>query len=502
MRLMKLLFPLVILLFPLLSRGQEMLGATLGNYAGTDAVQLNPSALHNSKQYLDIRILGGDIFIQNNYLYQDKNDYSLSNFFKPGYQFPTHSEDYATETRIFYTYQNKRPKNAYENIRINGPAAMLIWDRHAFEVFTCARAVTSAHNLPYDLANFIYLGLNYYPQQNINYHDKRNFSGASAEWAEIGVSYSYIIYQRNYDRIAIGTSVRRLLGYSGGYTFSKDMDYLVPDDSTMIFNNVDAQMGLSLPVNYDDNSFQSGLQFRGGGFGFDAGATYTRLTRSYTKQYTRRPCEPQYEDYLYRIGVALIDIGRINYKKNAQKLDIDNRPSYWTDLDNLEFGTVQNFLDTISYQFYGNTTDAYAGDHFKVWLPSALSAQFDYHYLGPWYFNASLIYGFNLSKASLSRPSEISITPRYETQWFEANLPVSLYDWSLMRIGLSLRFYFLTIGTEKLGQFFSFNDFTGMDLYFSIKVPFNKGKCSAKGPGGCPGMESAPRVKKAKKKKS
>ena len=62
MRLIKLLSPIILLLFPLLSHAQEMLGATLGNYAGTDAVQLNPSALHNSKQYLDIRILGGDAF--------------------------------------------------------------------------------------------------------------------------------------------------------------------------------------------------------------------------------------------------------------------------------------------------------------------------------------------------------------------------------------------------------------------------------------------------------
>ena len=51
-------------------------------------------------------------------------------------------------------------------------------------------------------------------------------------------------------------------------------------------------------------------------------------------------------------------------------------------------------MDTISYQFYGDNTSAYAGDQFKVWLPSALSVQFDYHYLGPWYVNASLIYGF------------------------------------------------------------------------------------------------------------
>ena len=94
-----------------------MLGVTLGNYAGINSVQLNPSAMHSSKQYLDVQIIGMDVFIQNNYLYQEKQDYSFWHFFQKGYQFPTHPEDYGTEERIFYTYQNGRNKNAYMNFQ-------------------------------------------------------------------------------------------------------------------------------------------------------------------------------------------------------------------------------------------------------------------------------------------------------------------------------------------------------------------------------------------------
>jgi hypothetical protein len=99
--------------------------------------------------------------------------------------------------------------------------------------------------------------------------------------------------------------------------------------------------------------------------------------------------------------------------------------------------------------------------------------------------NALLIYGFDLSSASVSRPSEIAITPRYESRSFEANLPVSFYDWNKLRIGLSLRYYYLTIGTEKLGQFFRISNFTGLDLYVALHFFIDKGDCPKGKQKGC-----------------
>jgi len=233
--------------------------------------------------------------------------------------------------------------------------------------------------------------------------------------------------------------------------------------------------------------------------GFDLGATYTRTTRNAYKQYIRRPCENRYEDYLYRIGVAVIDIGRIRFKDNAEAYAIDNRSSYWSDVNDLDFESMGQFIDTVSYQFYGDYTSAYRGNIVRIWLPSALSIQVDYHYLGPWYVNASFIYGFRVSPSSIKRPAQLALTPRYEKGWFEASLPITLYDWYLPRIGLALRFYMLTVGTEKLGEFFRISNFTGMDFYFSLKIPIDKGSCGPRGPKGCPAMDKAPSVSKKKK---
>jgi hypothetical protein len=486
MRLKKILFfssCLVLLLHSV--KGQEMLGSVLGNYAGVNSVQINPSALHNSKTYLDVQFIGTDMFLENNYLYLSKNEYNFLHFFQSGYQWPTHSMEYGTEERTFYSYSSATPKNAFQSVRFNGPGAMLIWGKHAFALTTGVRSVLSLRHVPYDVANFAYLGLNYIPQQNINYQDDRPFYMAEMSWVEIGLSYAYEVYARGFDRITAGISARRLMGYAGAYLNGKSVDYIIPDDSTINVKNMDAEIGLSVPISYTANEAWNDKLFKGGGFGFDFGLTYTRLVHVHPEQYYSRLCAQQYEDYLYRIGISLIDVGAIQFNTHAIKYAIDNKSSYWEHVNHLDFNSVQQMLDTISYKFYGNNKEAYIGDKMTVWLPSALSMQFDYHYDRHWYLNASVILGVPLAKNSLRRPSEIAITPRYETRWFEANLPISLYDWYLPRIGLSLRFYGFTIGTDKLGYFFNVNDFTGMDLYLSIKFFLDKGSCRSKSQKGC-----------------
>jgi len=309
-------YPVVVffLLMQFSASAQEMLGTTLGNYAGVNSLQLNPSALHNSKTYLDIQFLGVDAFLENNALYMLRSDYRFANFFKAGYEWPMHPEGYGTEQRTFYTYDNTRSKSAFISERVNGPGAMLIWGPHAFALTTGFRSVVSAHNVPYELANFAYLGLNYRPQQNINYVDKSPFRVAGMAWGEIGLSYAYTFYARGFDVVSAGITVKRLLGVSGVYTNVRQIDYTVLNDSTIDVKNLDAEMGVSIPVNYNVNTANLNPLIKGGGVGFDVGVTYQRLARYHQNQYFNSLCAQPYEDYIYRIGVAFIDIGESTLK--------------------------------------------------------------------------------------------------------------------------------------------------------------------------------------------
>lgn len=470
-------------------RAQSMYGNVLSNYSGINSVQMNPSAMHNSKTWLDVQFLGLGVFLQNNYLYQPRSEYKFAHFFQSGYVWPTHSEGYGTEVRNFYHYDNTRPKNVFINTRINGPGAMLIWGKHAFGISTSFRNIVSAHNVPYEVANFIYLGLNYRPQQKINYHDTRPWNIAQMAWAELGLSYAYQVYALGFNRITAGISVKRLFGYAGTYLRTDNIDYTVIDDSTLQINNLKAEGGISLPIDYATSQMMGSTAFRGGGFGFDLGVTFTRLIRPHQEQYFNKLCAQRYDDYLYRLGVALIDVGGIRFKTNSRKIEIDNRSSYWDRVTKIKFKSIDQILDTISYKFYGDTNSARVADRFMLWLPSALSIQFDYHLTRYTYVNASLIYPLVLAKNTIYRPAEFTITPRYEKRWFEVSLPISLYDWSLPRVGLAVRVYGVTVGTDKLGAFFNFSEFTGMDVYISIRYFLNKGACRDRSKGRCGNLE-------------
>jgi len=464
---------------------QEMFGATLGNYSGVNGLQLNPASMGGSKPYLDINLLALDVFAQSNFLYMDKHEYRLTGFFKSGGELPSHMEEYGTEIRNFYTYNNKNARNVFAQLRINGPGAMLVYGKHAFAITTGARSVISTRNAPFELANFAYLGLNYVPQHNIDYNDTRPFKAGELTWAEVGVSYAYTFRARNLNKITAGISIHRLFGYSGAYVKVNRVDYVVPNDSTISVHNLNAQLGYSLPVNYDQNGVWNDKTFTGHGFSGDIGVTYTRLSGVYSEDYFSSLCSQQYNDYVYRVGVAFIDVGAIRFNTHSQKYSIDDKSAYWDDVDIFHFTTIHQFMDTVSYKFYGNNQASSRGTSFYMWLPSALSVQFDYHYYKNWYVNASLIYGFDISPASVSRGSELAITPRFESRNFEANLPVSLYDWNKLRVGLALRYYYVTIGTEKLGQFFRISNLTGVDLYLALHFFIDKGDCPRGKVKGC-----------------
>jgi len=482
----------ILFFFPPDAGAQEMYGTVLGNYSGVNSIQLNPSALADSKTWLDVELFGVGAFVQNNMLYQSSGDYSFLHFFQSGYVWPTHPEGYGSEVRIFYVHKNTTPKSAFVDLRINGPGAMLVWGKHAFAISTDFRNVFSAYKVPYDAANFAYLGMNYMPQQNINYQDNKPFSFTQLSWLEIGLTYTCEVYAKGFNKINIGITARKLLGYSGIYANSYNLNYNVIDDSTLQVRNMKAEMGIAAPVDYDQLQPWNDKIFKGGGYSADIGVTYQRLLRPHENQYFTKLCAPHYEDYLYRIGVALIDVGAIRFNTHAQKYIIDNKSSYWDQTTRIQFSGVNQMMDTISYKFYGDPNAAKAGNKFTIWLPSALSVQFDYHINTYTYINASLIFPLAFSKVMVHRPAELSITPRYEKNWFEIDMPVSLYDWYLPRIGLAVRVYGFTIGTDKLGGFFNISDYSGMDFYFSIKYFLDKGSCHDKNSKRCGNMEFRP----------
>ena len=354
---------------------------------------------------------------------------------------------------------------------------MVAVGRSAYAIHTGARVLTSAYDIPLEIANFGYYGIKYTPQHNINYNSS-NFGSTALMMGEIGLTYAYDFRKMGFEDWSAGITVKRLFSMGGGYLTTNNVNYIVVNDSTINFKNLNAEIGYSLPLDYKTNAFpDSGPLIKGGGFGFDIGFTYQNKTLSYQKKRMGKLCRQRYIDYYFRIGVSLLDVGYVNFKKNAQLQTFDNVSAYWQNIDTLNYVNIDHLAASLSNVFYGDPAASHTADKITVFLPTAFSVQADYRIYRNWYAGAVFITPVRLGKAYIRRPAQIALVPRYETHDFEFSVPLSLYDFHHFRLGASVRYRWLTLGSDDLLGIFGINDFTGIDFYLAIKINFRRGYC-------------------------
>jgi hypothetical protein len=465
---------------------QEMWGITTGNFAGSNGTLLNPSGIATSKLYLDINLATADAFFSNNYLFIHAKDYSLFRYLRRDPEFPK----YGPDEMPFDRYDSKIPKIAYVSLSGRGPSFMLARGRHAFAFHTGVKVLTSLTNAPYHIANFGYFGLDYEEQHNINYRSE-NVKVASLSYGEVGISYAYAFRKYNMDDWSAGITVKSLFGIASAYLNAEDLNYTVVNDSTIDVKNMNGKFGFSIPLDYTNNDYPDpGSTIKGGGFGFDIGVTYQRKVMTYQSGRFTSYCSQRYIDYIYKIGVSLLDIGYVRFNNNAQLHSYDNVSRYWYNVDTVSYLNMNQLMQSLSQVFYNDPGASYRGDRITVYLPAAFSLQFDYKLYQNWYVGGVFIHSLPVFESQVVRPAQVMVAARYETPVFEASIPVSLYEWRYPRVGLSARYHFLTIGTDNLASLLGFTDFTGLDFYVSIKVNFRKGKCLGRGRElECPNFE-------------
>ena len=488
-------FPLIVFCSLFLeAKPQEMLGIMNSNFTGVNSSIINPANTVTSDQTININLLAGDFFVSSNYIYVHRKDYGFLKIFRVNimdpqflyiYEYP--SGNYSDSVYYYDYFKNSKPKNIYLNTRIMGPSVMYHKGKHAFSFITGLRNNTSVVKLPYDVANFIYRGQQFRPQQNNTYTDGPiRFTELS--WAEIGLGYAYTIYKDYNYELNAGITVKALLGLGAAYGIIKNATYMIPNMDSLYVYDMNGTIGYSIPFDASNNTASIDPLIKGTGIGFDFGISYLKMNQmaaqiqkgSIWLQGTR-------QNYLYKVGISLIDVGKINFNKLVQVNEFNNvNNALWSGLRTFAPTSIQQAIRSASYHLLGDSMTSQTNQtRFSIWLPTAASFQFDYNFGNNLFVNATFVQGVRLGQISVRRPTLISLTPRYETRYWEVNLPVSFYDFRDPQLGLAIRIFSLVVGTEKLGTFLNLTDVNGMDVYFSLGfniVPKEKsrsGKCDS-----------------------
>jgi hypothetical protein len=458
-----------------------MFGLSTSNYSGSNSLLLNPANMMNSKNYIDVNLFSLDFFLDNNSVFISKEEYSIKTLMTKQGQIVDPEYYSPNKYTIYDRYSDKRDRNVFQQLKVLGPSFMMNVGSHAFAFTTAFRNVVSMENIPYHVAKFGYEGFDYKPQQMVRY-DGRNFNIYQMAWSEMNFSYANRLIDNPENSFSWGITAKRMFAYSGMYLKADQLDYMVESDSVLWVYNMNADLGVSLPMKYDTNQFDFDNLVHGSSWGFDIGIVYKKNAHYYNRvrDHVAAPCAQRFEEYDYKLGISIMDIGAVNFSKDAKKYEYRDVHTYWPHVDKLKWDNTNLALSDINNHFYGNPREIPDASAFKLYLPTTLSVQFDYHIQTWFYVNSIFMYPVKLAKPTIWRPAQLAFIPRFESKNLEVFMPLELYNLQKPRMGLAARFYFFTIGTDKLGSLLGFSDFYGTDFYFGFKINLTKGSCNKK----------------------
>lgn len=480
----KFLILISIVFFHFLAAGQDMLGISSSNYAGVYGISANPSNMVANRLYMDFNLIGFQGFIASNYIYMQTGEF---------YQFlkdrtlPVYYTD-EREKRNYTIDRTMEMKHGVQNLRIMGPSAMVVKGRHAFGLTTSFRSTTAVRELPPEMAIFFYEGIDYQYQHEINYVHDHTIKGNSMAWVELGLSYAYNFHRHRWNYWSAGITIKPLFGNAGLYAAATGADYYVHNDDSASVYNATVEFGLALPVDYETDEFLSPLGTRGFGMGIDLGITFQKTEKGHSTRIYPRLCEPPFEEYNYRIGFSVLDLGYIKFKENAVQKTYTNTSTEWyRPYDTVKYSSISNLLYKIDNHFLDNAETYESKETFTLYLPPSISFQADVKLRKYTYINVTGVYGLKLGKRALSRPSVLSVSARYETARWEVSMPISLYEWNILepRIGLAARYGNFFIGVDRLNALLGLSKFNGIDFYAGLRLNlsnlfrmnFIKGNC-------------------------
>ncbi len=436
---------------------QDNLGIAGSTRAPVNTMLNNPSTIVDSRAFIDINLVGVSVYAMNNMAYLDGKSFSFKMF--------------DTLSSVLINRTNA-PYNAYIDVMAHGPSATFAVGQHAFGIHTAVRTVADVRGVPESLGYYITEGFQYREQMGIM-HRVKDLRLNALGWGEVGLSYGTII-ARDGDAITqMGISAKRLFGYAGLGMRIDDWTYIVRDSSNMQTQTFHGEYGFNDPM--ANNSYINGK-----GWGFDIGFTY-KVRKSMSEDY--KPHDPCTDgDYRYRLGVSLLDLGRINFNGPFYRNQFNqNESSDWEDFQGTTANDIAD-LDSLINSNFQLVRDNSDEQKFRMKLPTALSVQMDYNLGYNFYVYGVATYGLPRKNGlGVQRASYLGIAPRWETKRFEVSVPFSLYEWQRPQLGMMLRLNSIIIGTDNLGGVLFNQDVYGADIYMSIKYTiFKHWKCKSK----------------------
>ena len=425
--------------------GQMQMGASHDNINVTAGIRLNPALAVDPIPWIDIEAVGLYVFGSSNAAYLAKDEFSALRMKFPG--------------SMTQNFSKKKVNGQIESV-ILGPAINISLGKFSVGASTSFRNYISGRGIEKKFAQGLIYGLQLpeYYKQTLN---GSNYRTKALSFLEFAVNGGIIAYQKEDFIVNIGAKFKYLLGLGGVNILVDDFSYSMTDSTNANVINYTGKYGGS-PIGFHP----------GTGYGVDFGITIEKKINSiryYTPHSTKSNCK--HVDYLYRLGFSVLDLGSIKF--NGTYKEVIGANGTWNDYASIRSSNIENVLDQFDNILQNGITKS--SSTYKAKLPLAFSLQFDYNFGRGLFINSTLVYGAPLKHSfGGERLSLLAITPRFESNNFGFSAPISINSIGKGGIGLAVRIWNLTIGTDNINSYLINTDVYQLDIYAHIKVPIFK----------------------------
>lgn len=403
-----------------ISTAQSYIGYDTDNFNGIHGVTVNPANIADSRVRFDLNLFSSSALIANDYV-----GLSLDN--------ATQLFDGLDFTDLATTASSQNQVLA--NVEFLGPSLMFsLSEKHGIGLITKVRLVNNYNNINGTFLESIVDG---FPTEDFSF-DQNNLDATTHIWGEVGLSYGRVLYY-DYDKHYLkgGVTLKYLMGGGVAQGFSNSLSGSYTSNNDQIALNGD----LSYVATYDEDQEPTDfLNNISPGFGADIGFIYEYRTESSRR--TDADDNPRgITKYRAKIGVSVLDIGSLTYKNSDVTQYLVNGT---VSADEIE----SDFEDALDNNFTETTTT----DDIKISLPTSLNLTIDYKISSRLYANLNVNQTLVKQEDSYNnnRLNLITLTPRFESRFFSAYLPISHSPLGATVVGAGIKFGPIIIGSGSI----------------------------------------------------
>ncbi len=443
----KIIFSFLIF-FSCLLNGQNAIGF-IDNYAGIQNISFNPANIADSFYKIDINIfssnlnIGNDATSFNPFKIIEDIDFKVNKF--------KNVDDYLKSSNF------SKNSNYYVNATVLGPS--ILWNinrKSTFAISTVVRASGSVYNIDsntYDKASSDFYLNNPLELLNVDFNSIEG-SGSIYSWAEVGFTYASIFKQNARETFKYGISLKFLRGLQ---TYSFSLDDI--DSNTNIGSLEDLDITAEISGTVNINSSTKGTNY---GQAIDFGFVYEKRNRTLAVNlkdregvyYSKAP-------YQYKLSASITDLGFLTFNNVINQTNSFNLNFPFDSFKIEDYLDINNFGESKKETFL---------------LPTTAHLNVDYNLSLHWFVNTNIDL-FLLSRKNTNQiqsVSNLTISPRFESQYFSAFMPMSINRFGIFKAGLGFRTSYFFIGSSSF-----ITNLTNLskeaDVFLGFKIPiFNK----------------------------